>query len=119
MANHLYQTIEKSTTLTLFQKRVFIALLEIPRGNVVTYKELSAHISCRSAQAIGQALKCNPYSPEVPCHRVIKSDLSLGGFMGGIESKNIRKKRELLMSEGIEIDEINKINPHFIYLFPK
>ncbi|MGL1935078.1 MAG: MGMT family protein [Fibrobacterales bacterium] len=118
MAKDLYQTLERDTTLTPFQKRVFTALLEIPQGKVTTYKELSRHLSCGSAQAIGQALQRNPYSPEIPCHRVIKSDGTLGGFMGGVESKNTLKKRELLMKEGVEIDHLNTIRPTFLYLFP-
>ena len=64
-------------TTTNFQNKVYEALLEIPIGKITTYKLLGAYIGCKSSQAIGQALKRNPFAPDVPCHRVIKSDLRL------------------------------------------
>lgn len=64
--------------MTDFQQRVYSALNLIPRGRVTTYKLLGKFIGCKSAQAIGQALTRNPDAPEVPCHRVIKTDRSIG-----------------------------------------
>ena len=63
---------------TTFQQKVYDALLLIPKGKVTTYKMLGDFINCRSAQAIGQALTRNPYAPKVPCHRVIKTDGTIG-----------------------------------------
>jgi methylated-DNA-[protein]-cysteine S-methyltransferase len=62
---------------TIFQKKVYDALLFIPRGKVTTYKYLADFIGCRSSQAIGQALTRNENAPQIPCHRVIKTDGSL------------------------------------------
>lgn len=62
---------------TQFQKKVYEALLLIPRGKVTTYKLLANHIHCKSSQAIGQALTRNENAPQIPCHRVIKTDGSL------------------------------------------
>lgn len=87
--------------ITEFQRKVYLALLDIPRGKTITYKELGERIGCRSAQAIGQALKRNPFAPEVPCHRVIASNGRIGGFHGEREGEMIEKKLKLLQSEGV------------------
>lgn len=60
-------------------------------------------------QAIGQVLRKNPYAPVVPCHRVVRSDGSLGGFKGCIAGKEIVAKEKMLKAEGVKIKE-NKIN---------
>ena len=73
------QRIEQSTTITSFQRRVYLELLNVPVGETITYGELARRIGCRSAQAVGQALRRNPFAPDVPCHRVISADGSLGG----------------------------------------
>ena len=62
---------------TYFEGRVYAAVGEITSGKVVTYQSLAHHLRCRSAQAVGQALKRNPFAPQVPCHRVIRVDGSL------------------------------------------
>ena len=87
--------------ITPFQKQVYDALSLVPRGSVTTYKALAAAIGCGSPRAVGQALKRNPYAPEVPCHRVIASDLRLGGFHGEVSGTAVSKKRALLAEEGV------------------
>ena len=94
---------------TSFETSVYAALREIPRGRVVTYSILASHLECRSAQAVGQALKRNPYAPEVPCHRVIKTDLTLGGYDGKVKGVRIERKRRLLVEEGVEFDEEGRL----------
>lgn len=91
-------------TVTSFQQRVYDAVRQIPRGKVASYATIAAMIGCRSPRAVGQALRCNPYAPEVPCHRVICSDGRLGGFMGKTEGERWAKKRELLAQEGVLFD---------------
>ena len=91
-------------TPTPFEERVYGALREIPPGRVVTYSSLAAHLECRSAQAVGQALKRNPFAPEVPCHRVIKTNLTLGGYDGKVKGVRVARKQSLLASEGILFD---------------
>ena len=86
-------------SITDFQRKVYLALLEVPRGETISYKDLGLRIGCRSAQAIGQALKRNPFAPEVPCHRVIASDGSIGGFHGQRDGEMIEKKIKLLEEE--------------------
>lgn len=90
-------------SITEFQRKVYLALLDVPRGETISYKELGQRIGCRSAQAIGQALKRNPFAPEVPCHRVIASDGSIGGFHGQRDGVMIEKKIKLLEEEKTKI----------------
>lgn len=86
---------------TAFAARLYDLLRHIPAGRVVTYKTLAEAAGCRSAQAVGQALKRNPFAPEVPCHRVIRTDLKPGGYQGATEGKSLRRKLELLRAEGV------------------
>lgn len=91
--------VERSTAITAFQRRVYLALLAIPAGTTISYGELAQRIGCRSAQAVGQALKRNPFAPEVPCHRVVAADGSLGGYNGKRDGEQIEYKRALLEQE--------------------
>lgn len=84
-----------------FAARVYNALKRVPRGRVITYAALAAKIGCGSPRAVGQALRANPFAPEVPCHRVIASDLSPGGFVGQTAGPQLRRKLRLLASEGV------------------
>ncbi len=78
-----------------FEKKVYIAVSKIPRGEVRSYKWVAAKIgSPDAARAVGNALNKNPYPVIIPCHRVIRSDGSLGGF-----SKGASAKLKLLRSE--------------------
>ena len=87
---------------TPFQQKVWAALRTIPRGEVRTYTDIAIQIGHpSSARAVANACGKNPYAPEVPCHRVIRSDGSIGGYSaeGGSE-----KKRAMLREEGVYID---------------
>ena len=83
---------------TSFQLRVWNALQQIPYGHTKTYGAIARDLSCRSAQAIGQAVRRNPIAIIIPCHRVIGVNGSLTGYSGGIE-----RKAALLKLEGIKI----------------
>jgi O-6-methylguanine DNA methyltransferase len=68
---------------TPFQQAVWKACMEIPAGQTRSYKWIAERIGKPGAvRAVGTALGRNPFAPFVPCHRVIKSDGSLGGFSG-------------------------------------
>jgi O-6-methylguanine DNA methyltransferase len=85
---------------TDFAKKVYEAVITIPHGEVRTYGWVAEKIGKhRAAQAVGQALKKNPYPIVIPCHRVVAVN-GLGGFGGEI---NIKKK--LLELEGYKISE--------------
>lgn len=86
---------------TAFEEKVYAALRRIPRGRVLTYAGMARMVGCKSCQAVGQALKRNPFAPAVPCHRVIASDLSLGGFQGKRAGPALQRKLKLLASEGV------------------
>lgn len=88
-----------ANNITPFQRRVYLALLDIHRGQTITYAELARRIGCRSAQAVGQALKRNPFAPEVPCHRVVAAGGSLGGYNGQRDGEELERKRQLLEAE--------------------
>lgn len=63
---------------TLFQQRVWQALLTIPYGETVSYGEIARTVGCKSAQAVGQAVGANPIALLIPCHRVIAAHGQLG-----------------------------------------
>lgn len=84
---------------TKFQVIVWKYLKTIPKGQIRTYKQVAKAIKRPlSYRAVANAIAKNPYSPLIPCHRVIKSDGSVGGYSGkgGVETKV-----KLLKSEGI------------------
>jgi methylated-DNA-[protein]-cysteine S-methyltransferase len=83
---------------TKFQIKVWKYLRTIPKGKVKTYKQVAIGINRpKSARAVANACGKNPYAPKVPCHRVIRSDGTLGGFSG---PGGIKTKKKLLISEG-------------------
>ena len=83
---------------TDFQIKVWNELKKIPKGKIKTYKEIAEIIGHpNAARAVGNACKKNPYPIKIPCHRVIRSDGSLGGYLGSIYFK--RRKRKLLEKE--------------------
>lgn len=90
--------------VTPFRRKVYRALLKVPVGYVTTYALLGKAIGCRSPRAIGQALRGNPFAPRVPCHRVIATDFSLGGFSGHRSGPQIARKRRMLEAEGLRFD---------------
>lgn len=123
-----------SQKVTKYQWDVYDFILKIPRGKVTTYKTISECIggSARSGEgsnmqlrlnvyscilSVGGTLRINPFAPYVPCHRVVASNLFIGGFCGqwaGRKSASqksedkgqdqIRRKVGLLKEEGIEVD---------------
>lgn len=95
------RTLKTEHSISPFAARVYAALKRIPRGRVITYAALAARIGCRSPRAVGQALRANPFAPGVPCHRVIASDLTPGGFAGRTAGPELERKLRLLASEGV------------------
>ena len=82
---------------TKFQLKVWAYLRKIPYGTVKTYSEVAKAIGRpHAARAVANAIGKNPYAPKIPCHRVIRSDGSLGGYsgMGGLKTKRLLLKKE-------------------------
>ena len=88
-----------------FNQKIYNLLKKVPKGKVTTYKILANKLHTKAYRAVGQAMRCNPYAPVVPCHRVVKSNGAIGGFSGSINpnSKEVKKKIQMLRKEGIEI----------------
>lgn len=87
--------------ITPFQRRVLEETRKVPRGQVSTYAEIAKRIGQpKAVRAVGQALRRNPVPIVVPCHRVIASDGSLGGYGGEMRSK---RKVQLLKLEGVAL----------------
>ena len=84
---------------TAFRRRVWDALTRIPVGESRTYGELARGLHT-APRAIGGACGANPIALVIPCHRVVGSQGSLGGFMGVTEGDPIAIKRWLLAHEG-------------------
>lgn len=102
-----------------FNESCYALLRKVPSGKVTTYQELTRAMKTKAYRAVGNAMHrnpygflCpvkstnakdfpvnkNPYAPEVPCHRVVRSDGDIGGFAFGSN-----KKIKMLRSEGVEI----------------
>lgn len=94
---------------TPFQIKVYQLCSQIPQGKVTTYKEIARALNTNAYRAVGQALRCNPYAPKIPCHRVVASNGSIGGFMGQTIGDKITTKIQLLRQEGVTIIN-NRIN---------
>jgi methylated-DNA-[protein]-cysteine S-methyltransferase len=84
---------------TAFQRRVWDSLAKIPLGESRTYGELARSLHT-APRAVGGACGANPIALVIPCHRVVGSQGSLGGFMGVTEGDPIAIKRWLLTHEG-------------------
>jgi methylated-DNA-[protein]-cysteine S-methyltransferase len=98
-------------SVTEFQQRVYDALRHVPRGRVTTYKALADCLGCRSCRAVGQALRRNPFAPQVPCHRVIAADFTIGGFAGATAGAEIARKLRLLAGEGVKFHHKRLADP--------
>lgn len=86
---------------TPFQKLIWNELLNIPLGTTVSYSGIAANAGCpHAARAVGNAVGANPISIIVPCHRVIRTDGSLGGYRWG------RMRKEKLL----ELERQNNLN---------
>ena len=86
---------------TKFQLKIWNFLKKIPKGSVKTYSKVASAIGKpRAIRAVANAIGKNPYPIKIPCHRVIKSNGSLGGYSA---KGGIKMKRKLLKKEGITL----------------
>ena len=94
-----------------FQRRALKRLCQIPPGSVVSYQTLAALVGAPSGQrAIGNTVASNPVPIYVPCHRVIRSDGSIGNYGGGVA-----RKLKLLRAEGFSVDRARRVPPQAVY----
>ncbi|KAF8629757.1 hypothetical protein AX15_003282 [Amanita polypyramis BW_CC] len=97
---------------------VYDHILAIPAGRVTTYKDVALAVG-GSPRSVGNALRNNPFNPYVPCHRVIASDLTLGGYFGKLSKEDktgtrYHQKLGILAKEGVKFTE----NGRLAYLDP-
>jgi methylated-DNA-[protein]-cysteine S-methyltransferase len=92
-------TIEPLLDGTLFQRRVWRRLMQIPPGETMTYGELAQELNS-SPRAVGNACRANPCPLVVPCHRVVGKQ-GLGGFAGKTSGPKLQMKIWLLAHEGV------------------
>jgi methylated-DNA-[protein]-cysteine S-methyltransferase len=86
---------------TNFQLKVWNYLRKIPFGTVKTYSEVAKGIRKPLAiRAVATAIGKNPYPPKIPCHRVVRSDGTIGKYSG---KGGVKTKRLLLKKEGISL----------------
>ena len=91
------QVLLKMKSYTPFQQAVWRACMGIPKGQTRSYQWIASEIGKPGAtRAVGSALGKNPFAPIVPCHRVIKSDGTIGGFsgLGGLAAKRCLLRKE-------------------------
>jgi methylated-DNA-[protein]-cysteine S-methyltransferase len=95
---------EQSVILRMnFEKRVWKLMERIPEGRVTTYGQIARKLNTKAYRAVGNACRNNPYAPRVPCHRVVRSDGTIGGFGGKTSGKTVEEKIQLLRRENVEI----------------
>jgi methylated-DNA-[protein]-cysteine S-methyltransferase len=98
-------------TCSGFQRKVLLADFGIPRGWVSTYGRVARSLGCPAGgRAVGGALAHNPFPIIIPCHRVVRANLDLGGFGGGFPLK-----RALLELEGLKLSESGRVLTDRIY----
>ena len=86
-----------------FDLKVLQLVLKIPKGEVKTYKEVAESLDSKAWRAVGSAMARNPFPLLIPCHRVVKSDLTLGNYGGGVEMKKKLLKNEGVMIKGFRV----------------
>ena len=98
-----------------FHERCYAALRKVPKGKITTYADLARHLGSKGFRAVGNAMNRNPYAPQVPCHRVVRSTGEIGGFARGTKAKI-----KMLRNEGIEIEGARVSNfKKYLFVFPR
>lgn len=100
--------------VTEFQRQVFEKTKEIPLGRVATYGEIARALGKpKASRAVGNALNRNPFPLDVPCHRVVRSDMSIGGFAKGTDDKTkLLEDEGVIINDGIVKSALYRFPPH-------
>ena len=100
---------KKLATLSPYQQAILRILAEVPKGKVTTYGDLAKELAKRdpkwspgASRAVGTTMKNNLCGPRIPCHRVIRSDGTIGNFRGGAEGA-VEEKTMMLSDEGVTV----------------
>jgi methylated-DNA-[protein]-cysteine S-methyltransferase len=104
--NNISQTVPLATEhLPAYTQRILEVASLIPTGYVTSYGAI-AKAAGGSPRSVGRVMASNPFAPIVPCHRVVSSDFTLGGYGGGLAAKLeflIREKRGYASTREIEV----------------
>ena len=92
-----------------FNNRCYKIVSCIPEGKIFTYGDIARVLGTKAYQAVGNAMAKNPNLISVPCHRVIKSDGSLGGYALGVSKKYYLLKKEGISINNGKVRDYNKI----------
>ena len=105
--------IKMSNNRQSFDEECYRILRKVPKGRVTTYKAIADALGSKAYRAVGGAMNRNPYAPKVPCHRVVNSDGTIGGFASGP-----RAKVAILKKEGVVVKK-NKVQDfeNLLYTF--
>jgi len=100
---------KKLAELSGYQQAILRLLAEVPKRKVTTYGDLAKELARRNpkwsplaSRAVGTTMRNNPCGPQIPCHRVIKSDGTVGNFRGGAEGA-VKEKTRMLRDEGVTV----------------
>lgn len=84
-----------------FKEKVLDIVSKIPKGKTLTYKKVAEFAGSSLAhRAVGNILNKN-YSPKIPCHRVVRSDGTLGGYNRGVKEKERILRKEIHIKIGV------------------
>lgn len=98
----MHAVIEKPPT-TEFERAVHRAVQSVPAGRVTTYGDVALAVGRPgAARAVGTVMRCNPDTRATPCHRVVRSDGTVGGYAGG--GAGTPRKILRLAAEGVRVD---------------
>jgi methylated-DNA-[protein]-cysteine S-methyltransferase len=93
-----------------FDERCYALLRQIPKGRVSSYREIAHALGSKAYRAVGNAMNRNPYPTDsYPCHRVVKSDGSIGGYAHGSEAKIKRLRQEGIVVKVGKVVNFEKI----------
>jgi O-6-methylguanine DNA methyltransferase len=94
------------TRLPPYTQKTLKATAQIPIGYIASYGAIAKAVG-GGPRAVGNIMASNPFAPIIPCHRVVKSDFSLGGYGGGLKTKFdllVKEKKGFLTSKDIEVN---------------
>ena len=89
-------------------EKCYKLLKRVPKGRITTYAELARGAKSKAYRAVGQAMARNPNAPKVPCHRVVRSDGTIGGYAFGTTKKISILKREGITVKNGKVSDFEK-----------
>ena len=100
-----------------FNDRCYKLLLQLPKRKISTYKEIARALNTKAYRAVGNAMEKNPKPIFVPCHRIINSDGSIGGYALGVNKKiSLLNKEGVFIRKGKAADYEKKFSLHNVFL---